>query len=113
MEKKMKKLVWIALGLSLTTTSYAWNGGVEDMNTMNDNMSGAAVRVVKSYPGMFRGWSDNAGFRYGGYQFKPHVHHKKSHKSHKHTSHKVKRHHRKHAHVKSGVCIAKCYCEHK
>ena len=111
----MNKMIFI-LGITLATPLYAWDGGPEDMNTMNDNMAGPIVRVVKSYPGMFRGWTDNNGFRHGGYVFKSHTHAKPKVK-HK-TKHKKKSHHhvkkftkKQHVH-QSGVCIAKCYCEH-
>lgn len=109
----MKKLAWIIVGLSLSASTYAWNGSMEDMNTMNDNMSGSAVRVVKSYPGMFRGWTDNAGFKYGGHQTASHIysHKKNSHKK-RHSSHrKVKQFQGQYTRVRSGVCIAKCSCD--
>ena len=104
----MKNLVWTVFGLALSAPSYAWDGGIEDMNTMNANMSGPVVRVVHSYPGMPRVWTDNQGFRYGAYVHKPHKHVKKKlkHRHKKHAYHNAKRYRVK----QSGVCIAKCYC---
>lgn len=124
----MKKLACIALGLFLASPSYAWDGGPEDMNTMNDNMSSPVVRVVKSYPGMFRGWSDNNGFKYGYVPTQSYVEthtHVKPHKSkvrkhrkvrhahnrrHRHNS--VRQYRKSHHQASSGVCIAQCYCKH-
>ena len=118
----MKKLLWIALGISLTAPTYAWDNAAEDMKTMSANMSGSAVRVVKSYPGMFRGWSDNQGFKTGalvsGEDNENHYRHNKRKKAkrhyrRKHVSRHHKRHHRRYyKRSRSGVCIAKCYCQH-
>jgi hypothetical protein len=68
----MKNLVSVCFASSLLAGSlfannaYAWgnNSGMsmDAMNTMNNNMSQPVVRVIRSYPGMFRGWSDNWGF---------------------------------------------------
>ena len=112
----MKKLLWIALGMSLTAPLYAWDGVSEDMKTMSDNMSGPTVRVVKAYPGMFRGWSDNRGFKRGAIASlaeqrrhikKQRIKYRRYKKYHRH------HHHRKHyKRIRSGACIAKCYCKH-
>lgn len=110
----MKKLVLTTIGMALSMPLYAWDGGPEDMNTMDDNMSSPVVRVVKSYPGMFRGWSDNNGFRHGGYVSTAHIHVKPKTKV-KHKAKKrrhVKRFKSKHIAHNSSVCIAKCYCKH-
>lgn len=105
----MKKLLWITLGMSLTMPAYAWDSTAEDMKTMNANMSTPVVRVITSYPGMFRGWSDNQGFKTGPVASLSDDHHVKKKKV-KHYRKKYHVHHYKHS--SSSICIVNCYCKH-
>lgn len=45
----MKKImIGVGLGLAGMSQAHAWNGGIEDMRTMQDNTSGQVVRVKSS-----------------------------------------------------------------